>query len=139
MNAVDTNVLVYSIDHVAPAKQAQALALLDRLTQPPVETVLLWQVAGEYLSCLRRWQSSGRVSAAEVEQYLDRALAMFPLVLPKRSVLGLSLKLHSRYSLSHWDSLLLAACIDAGIETLYSEDLGAGTTYDTVTVINPLA
>ena len=139
MNAVDTNVLVYSVDQDEPAKQAKAIELLDRLTQPPVETVLLWQAAGEFLSCLRRWHSAGRVTSADVEQYLNRALAMFPLFLPTHSVLGRALELHSRYSLSHWDSMLLAACIEAGVTTLYSEDFGAGTTYDTVTVINPFA
>ena len=50
MNAIDTNVLVYSIDHDEPAKQAQAINLLERLAQPFVETLLLWQVACEYLS-----------------------------------------------------------------------------------------
>jgi predicted nucleic acid-binding protein len=35
--------------------------------------------------------------------------------------------------------MLLAACIDANVSTLYSEDLGDGTTYDSVTVINPFA
>ena len=48
-----------------------------------------------------------------------------------------SLDLSSRYSLSHWDSMLIAACIDAGVRTLYSEDLGDGVAYDSVTVINP--
>jgi predicted nucleic acid-binding protein len=33
--------------------------------------------------------------------------------------------------------MLIASCIDAGIDTLYSEDLGAGATYDSVQVINP--
>jgi predicted nucleic acid-binding protein len=47
--------------------------------------------------------------------------------------------LSSRYSLSHWDSLLLAACEDAGVDTLYSEDLDDGMTYDAVTVVNPFA
>ena len=139
MNAVDTNILVYAVDQDEPAKQTKAIELLNRLTLPPVETVLLWQAAGEYLSCLRRWQSAGRVSSADVERYLNRALALFPLVLPTHSVLGRALELHARYSLSHWDSMLLAACIEAGVTTLYSEDLGAGTTYDTVTVINPFA
>ncbi|MEK6258269.1 MAG: PIN domain-containing protein [Planctomycetota bacterium] len=137
MNAVDTNVLVYSVDHDEPVKQAKAIALLDQLTQPSVKTVLPWQVAGEYVSCLRRWQSTGRVTPVEVEQYLNRALALFPLALPTRSVLSLALDLHSRYSLSHWDSMLLAACVEAGVKTLYSEDLGADTVYDMVTVINP--
>ncbi len=39
--------------------------------------------------------------------------------------------------LSHWDRMLIAACIDAGVRTLYSEDLGDGVAYDSVTVINP--
>jgi predicted nucleic acid-binding protein len=45
MNAVDTNLLVYAIDHDEPAKQAQAIDLLDRLAQPHVDTFLLWQRA----------------------------------------------------------------------------------------------
>jgi predicted nucleic acid-binding protein len=35
--------------------------------------------------------------------------------------------------------LLLAACVDAGVDTLYSEDLDDGMTYDTVTVVSPFA
>jgi predicted nucleic acid-binding protein len=42
-----------------------------------------------------------------------------------------------RYSLSHWDSLLLGACIAAGVDTLYSEDMSHNGVYDSVTVINP--
>lgn len=30
-------------------------------------------------------------------------------------------------------------CIEANVETLYSEDPGAGEQYDTVTVVNPFA
>ncbi len=37
------------------------------------------------------------------------------------------------------DSLLVAACIDAEVTTLYSEGLSDGTTYDSVMVINPFA
>jgi predicted nucleic acid-binding protein len=33
--------------------------------------------------------------------------------------------------------MLLAACIAAGVRRLYSEDLGSGTEYDSVTVLNP--
>jgi predicted nucleic acid-binding protein len=137
MNAIDTNVLVYAVDFNEPTKQAKAIDLLNRLSQPPTETVLLWQVVGEYLSCLRRWQSAGRVTDTLVEQYVNRALAMFSLTLPTQNVIALSLALSSRYSLSHWDSMLLAACTEAGVDTLYSEDLDASMTYDSVTVVNP--
>ena len=58
-------------------------------------------------------------------------------VLPKQSVLSASLTLSGRYSLSHWDSLLIAACLEAGVDTLYTEDLQDGATYDRLTVVNP--
>jgi predicted nucleic acid-binding protein len=62
MNAVDTNVFVYMMDDDDPTKQAKARELIDRLLQPPIVTVLLWQVAGELLSWLRKWDSAGRIT-----------------------------------------------------------------------------
>ena len=139
MNAVDTNVPVYSSDHDEPVKQTKALDLLDQLVQQPVETILLWLVAGEYLSCLRKWQLRGKITFAEVDQYVHRTLAMFPLYTSSRSSLNISLNLSASYSLSHWDRMLLAACIEVGVNTLFTEDLDEGTTYDSVTIINPFA
>ena len=137
MNAVDTNVFVYFFDDEEPAKQAKATELLDRLVQPPSETVLLWQVAGESLSCLRRWESAGKRSDADVDADIQDILAMFPLAFPTKEVILRALDLHSRYSLSHWDGMLVAACIEAGVDTLYSEDLDDGATYDSVEIVNP--
>jgi predicted nucleic acid-binding protein len=48
MNAVDTNVFVCALDDTEPAKQTKAQELIAQLVQAPVETVLLWQVAGEF-------------------------------------------------------------------------------------------
>lgn len=50
-----------------------------------------------------------------------------------------SLELPSRYSLSQWDGMLLATCIEAGVRTLYTEDLAPDTQYDSVAVVNPFA
>jgi predicted nucleic acid-binding protein len=52
-------------------------------------------------------------------------------------VFAVSFDLSSRYSLSHWDSLLVAGCKQAGIDVLYTEDLDSGTDYDGVRIINP--
>jgi len=137
MNAIDTNVLVYFVDEHEPAKQAKATELLERLIEE--ETALPWQVAVEFASCLRRWEDEGRIDRITICEHVDHLEGTFPFLMPSRSVLRKSLGLSSRYSLSHWDSLLLAACADAGVDTLYSEDLDAGMTYDTVTVVNPFA
>jgi predicted nucleic acid-binding protein len=69
--------------------------------------------------------------------YLSVIRQAFHFVPPTESVLDRSLSLSARYSLSHWDSLLLAACAEAGVTTLYSEDLSDGQTYGPVAVVNP--
>ena len=137
MNAIDTNVLVYFVDDHEPVKQAKATHLLERLGEEEKETALLWQVAVEFLSCLRRWESEGRIDRVTTVEHVKHLEATFSCVLPARSLLRPSLDLSARYSLSHCDSLLLAACVDAGVDTLYSEDLDDGMTYHTVTVVNP--
>jgi predicted nucleic acid-binding protein len=137
MNAVDTNVLVYSLDENEPVKQVKARNLLAGLAQAQTATILPWQVAGELLNWLRKWQSAGRVSSADVEAHFRDFLTMFPLVLPNAHVFQRYFDLHARFCLSHWDSMLLAACQEAGVDTLYSEDMAAGTNYDDLTIVNP--
>ena len=137
MNAVDTNILVYFVDRDEPVKRAKAVDLLENLVQEDTETILLWQVVAEFLSCLRRWEREGRIGRQETLGNLERLGSMFRCVAPTQAILLKSLDLSSRYSLSHWDSMLVAACIEAGVRTLYSEDLAPGTQYDSVTVVNP--
>jgi predicted nucleic acid-binding protein len=66
MNAVDTNVYVYALDADEPAKQAKAIDLLDRLALKPNDSVIVWQVASEFLGQLRRCESKGRLASAAV-------------------------------------------------------------------------
>jgi predicted nucleic acid-binding protein len=139
MKAVDTNVFVYLFDVDEPAKQAQARDCLDGLVRARVDTVLLWQVASEVLGKLRKWHQAGKVSAADCERNYQDVIRMFPLVLPVAAILDTSRRLTARYSLSHWDSMLVAAAIEAGVTTLYTEDLQAGATYETVAIVNPFA
>jgi predicted nucleic acid-binding protein len=62
---------------------------------------------------------------------------MFPLVLPTEPALDRALSYAYTYTLSHWDSMLVAACAESGISTLYTEDMGAPRKIDTVELINP--
>jgi predicted nucleic acid-binding protein len=113
MNAVDTNVLVYSLDVDEPVKQAKAKALLIGLVGATPTTILTWQVASELLGWLRKWEAAGRVSGANVEQHFRDILALFPLALPTPQAFVRYFDLHARFSLSHWDAMLLAACKEA--------------------------
>jgi predicted nucleic acid-binding protein len=137
MNAIDTNILVYALDHAEPAKQVLAERLLDELIENAQETILLWQVAIEVLAYWRKCKNLGKLTESQVRDYFDQTLKMFPVRMPSIRVLEISFQLQSRFSLSHWDSLLIAACQDAAVERLYSEDMQHGANYDGVIIINP--
>jgi predicted nucleic acid-binding protein len=49
-----------------------------------------------------------------------------------------AIDLAKRYSLSHWDSLIVAAALMADCRTLYSEDMQHGLVFDKqLAVVNP--
>jgi predicted nucleic acid-binding protein len=137
MNAIDTNMLVYAVDTAEPEKSRQAQELLESLLESGAPLILLWQVAAEFLACLRRWEDQKLIGRSLTEAYLDQFISPLPMAYPTTASLPIALRLSTRYSLSHWDSRLLAACVEAGVDVLYSEDLTAGAVYDSVTVINP--
>ena len=59
--------------------------------------------------------------------------------MPTSAVFDIALDLASRYSLSHWDSMLVGACKAAGVVLLYTEDMGAPRVIDGVSLtINDL-
>lgn len=136
MNAVDTNIWLYAADQLEPTKSIQALDLLERLLNEG-ETVLLWQVVSEFVNGLRRWEIKRGLSRHFVDHWVERLMESFPIVTPLHTTVLTALDLSRRYCLSHWDSMLLAACVEVGVTTLYSEDLAHSTKYDSVLVMNP--
>jgi predicted nucleic acid-binding protein len=44
-----------------------------------------------------------------------------------------------RYSLSSWDALLVAACLEAGVTRLYTEDFDDSVKKEGLEVVNPFA
>lgn len=139
MNAIDTNVFAYALDATEARKQLQARAVIDDVLGSAEATIIPWQVAVELLACLRRWESAGRISGDYVEARFTEFLAVWQLALPTARLLQVSLQVRRRHSLSHWDSLLIAACQEAGVTRLYSEDMQDGADYGGVRVVNPFA
>jgi predicted nucleic acid-binding protein len=136
MIAVDTNILIYSLDRSEPLKRSKARELLRRL-KSAADTGLPWQVAGEFVRYLRACEDQRQLTRAHTLRYVTLFRRYFPLILPTAVVLDKALELSARFSLSHWDSMLVAACLEAGVDTLYTEDMGAPVKYDSLGLINP--
>ena len=134
MNAVDTNILIYSIDSRDARKRARAVHLIQTL--PESETIIPWQVACETAAVLRTMVRSGHFQG-DFAQTITSLRDCFPIRVPELSTLDRSVKIHVQLQVSPWDALLIAACADAGVTRLYTEDFQSQSVIDGVQLINP--
>lgn len=134
MNAIDTDILVYAVSSDEVVKGPAAMALLDGRSS--ADTVLLWQVACEFGATLAKLQATGR-AGPEAFAALAACRARFALVMPAPAVLDAGLRIRRDHGVSYWDALLLAACVDAGVDRLYSEDIQSRPIIEGVEVVNP--
>jgi predicted nucleic acid-binding protein len=132
MNAVDTNVLLYAHDPRDPAKQSAAQSLIQSLS----DGVLLWQVACEYLSASRKLRAYG-YGIDDALRDVQGFRLVWTTILPNWDVLDKAEDLLGRFSLSFWDALIIAACLEGGVERLYTEDFDAYPTINGLEIVNP--
>jgi predicted nucleic acid-binding protein len=134
MIALDTNVLIYACDRSDPQRQQTAIQLVTS----SIDGVLLWQVACEFVAASRKLSTQG-FSASDAWSRLDEFLGLFRLVLPSEGVLNRAQGLHVSHKVSFWDAMILAACLEVGVEILYSEDVPGLDAVDRLRVVNPFA
>lgn len=134
MIAFDTNVLIYACDKRDSVRQAVAIELLE---QTP-EGAMLWQVACEFIAASRKLRNQG-LSPVEAWDHLARFLRTFRLVLPSPGVLDRARVLHVEQQWSFWDAMIVAACVDADVTRLYSEDLPGRAAPNELEIVNPFA
>ena len=132
-NFLDTNVFVYLFDETDGDKRERA----ERLVQQALERetgCISYQVVQETINVITR-----KLDAAleKARQLLDRVLMPLWRVNPTRTLYQRGLDLQTRYRLSFYDSLIVAAALEAGCKTLYSEDLQHGQRIEGVAITNP--
>ncbi|HQD57956.1 MAG TPA: PIN domain-containing protein [Candidatus Competibacteraceae bacterium] len=138
MSAVDffdSNVLIYLFDDAEPTKQRMAR---QRVAQALAEGTgcISHQVVQETLNVLTgKFQRPA--SNEDAQHILERVLAPLWRVMPTVDLYTRALDLHERYRYSFYDSLILAAALEAGCARLYSEDLQDGQQIEGLTIENP--
>ena len=134
MNAVDTNILIYVHDYRETVKRELAESLIETLT----DAVLLWQVACEYIAVSRKLEPFG-YSRQKAWEDLRKLRSLWTTQLPTWNVLSRAEDLTQHYSLSSWDALIIAACLEGGVTRLYSEDFDESVHAEGIEVVNPFA
>ena len=128
---LDTNVLIYALAKGDP-RSIQAEELLA------TGGVISVQILNEFASVARRKMS---MSWNEVTDALGAFRVLCPSPLPITiETHEAALRVAETYGYGIYDALVIAAALEVGCETLYSEDLHDGQTIDgRVTIRNPFA
>ncbi len=134
MITFDTNILLYAADVRDARKQRIAMQAI----RGAQDGVLLWQAACEFIAASRKLVDYG-LTIIEAWGILAEYLKTFRLVLPSAAVLERARVLHVQQQCSFWDAMLVAACLDAGVTRLYSEDLPGRRPPAPLEIINPFA
>jgi predicted nucleic acid-binding protein len=127
----DTNVLVYTDDRSAPAKQQAALDLFEEHLRAGTG-VLSLQVLQEYFATSRKLRVDPALARQKVELF-----ATLDMVVPALDDLLAAIDLHRLHDLSIWDALVVRAAQRSGCAVLLTEDLQHGRSFDGVQVENP--
>jgi predicted nucleic acid-binding protein len=129
----DSNVLIYIHDQRFPYKRDTARRIyLRHLYQKSI--VISTQVLQEFYTILTNKIKHVPPKQAEA---LTAHLAELHVVSIQPSHVLEAIRLHVRYKLSFWDSLILTAAKAAKASLVLSENLCHGQTYDGVRVENP--
>ncbi len=136
MNAecfLDTNVFVYMFDETDDYKRTSAESLVRQALEGR-NGCISSQVVQETVNVL-----TGKLGALphQVRRIFEHVLLPLWQINPSENLYHRGLDLKMRYGYSFYDSLIVAAAIESGCKTLYSEDLQHGQQIGDLTIRNP--
>lgn len=132
---IDTNVFVYQLE----GRDARKAGIARDLIRQGIESgnaCISFQVVQECLNTALR-KALVPLGGHEMRRYLDSVLAPLLRVQPSLRLYHASLDIRSRYGFAYYDALIVAAALDAGCATLYSEDLQDRQRIEGLTVVDP--
>jgi predicted nucleic acid-binding protein len=132
---LDTNVLVYTFDRRDPDKRARSRALVERALETG-DGVVSGQVVQEFLNvALTKFERP--LTAGEAVRYLRDVLDPLCTIFSSLGLYEHAISLQTRWRFGFYDSLIVAAALEAGCKTLYTEDLQDGQEVESLRIVNP--
>jgi len=110
---IDTNIVIYSLGQASTKAHLAAPLFVG---SPSIST----QVLSETASVASRRLS---LSASEIRKLITSLEAMCRVEIITLITIHAALDIRERYGFSWYDSLIVAVALEAGCDTLYSEDM----------------
>ena len=132
---LDTNIFVYSFDRSETAKSRRAAQLI-RTALKTQKGIVSYQVVQEFFNvALQRFAKP--LKADEAEQYFSTIFRPLLGIHSSPALYLEAIHLQGRYRLPWYDSLIVAAAIQAECELLMTEDLQHGQRFGNLRIENP--
>ncbi len=132
---IDTNIFVYQLERVDTREAEIAVRLIEDGIATGTACIS-FQVVQECLNVVLR-KAQIVLDENEMRKYLQSVLAPLFRVQPSIHLYHAAMDIQLRYQFSFYDSLIVAAALEAGCKTLYSEDLQHGQRIEQLTIQNP--
>ena len=125
---IDTNIVIYSLGQKSTKAHIAAPLFIG---SPFISTQVLSETANVASKRLA-------LSVAEIRKLITSLAAMCRVEIISMDTIHSALHIRERYSFSWYDSLIVAAALGAGCDTLYSEDMHDGQEInEQLRIVNP--
>ena len=118
---LDTNIFVYALLASEPLKKQRALQLVEQALASR-QGCVSYQVIQEFANVGTR-KFAQRLSTEQCKQFIEAAMQPLNRVASSPELLNAALDLQAETRYSFYDSLVIAAALQAGADVLYTEDL----------------
>jgi predicted nucleic acid-binding protein len=132
---IDSNVFVYLFDETDEGKREIADGIVGSALQAHSASIS-FQVVQEFLNVVTR-KLPTPMTAEDAGRFLEQVLGPLWRIYPSLALYRRALGVQVRYRLSFYDSLIIAAALEAGCSRLYSEDLQDGQRIEGLAIENP--
>ena len=118
---LDTNIFVYAFLASEPRKRSKAVELIETCLGSGRGSVS-YQVVQEFANVARKKFASS-LNASDCKAFIDAAMQPLNRVASSTGLVHSALDLQDELRYSFYDCLMVAAALQSGADTLYTEDL----------------
>ncbi len=132
---LDSNIFIYLFDETDAHKKTIAESIVQAALAGH-SACISHQVIQETLNVMTR-KLPAPMTSENAQRFLAKILLPLWKIMPNLALYQRSLEVQARYRFSYYDSLIIAAALEAGCLTLFSEDLQHGQRIEGLIIENP--
>lgn len=129
---IDSNIWLYALIESDDSRHKAAKSTIQQSKVPVVSSQVVSEV------CVNLLKKAGQPEAF-IQELICSFYSKYEVVSLDKALFLKASDLRDKYSLSYWDSMIVAAALEASCSVLYSEDMQSGQLIEqSLRIVNPL-